>query len=131
MAPPPCSVTGSDVNFGDVLIKSIDGSRYKKDVAYTLDCSQRLGGIDDLRMQLQGPTRVINGETVLDTGIEGFGIRVQNSADHSLFTVGNNAWLPFNLTNQPALEAVPVKQSGATLAPSAFSATATMVVDYQ
>ena len=129
--PPPCTVTGSDVDFGDVLIRRIDGSQYLQPVTYKLDCGQRLTGADDLRMQLQGPTSVINGETVLNTVIDGFGIRIQNATNDSLITVGSSAWLPFSIDNQPTLEAVPVKQNGVSLVSSAFSATATMVVDYQ
>ncbi|MCQ8915694.1 fimbrial protein [Escherichia albertii] len=128
-APPPCSIKGSAVNFGDVLIKSINGSNYLKPVGYTLNCGARK--FDDLRMQLRGTTATINGQTVVATGIDGFGIRVQSVSDHSLFAVGYDNWTPFNFANQPKLEAVPVKQSGVQLTASAFSATVTMVVDYQ
>ena len=86
---------------------------------------------DDLQMQLQATTTTINGETVLSTGISGFGIRIQNAADHSLVAVGNSSWLPFNINTQPDFEAVPVKQSGVELMASEFNATMTMVVDYQ
>ncbi|WP_262197149.1 Yfc fimbriae subunit YfcR, partial [Escherichia coli] len=75
-------------------IRRIDGSQYLQPVTYKLDCGQRLTGADDLRMQLQGPTSVINGETVLNTGIDGFGIRIQNATNDSLITVGSSAWLP-------------------------------------
>ena len=103
--PPPCSVKGS------------------------LICSNSVS--DDLQMQLQATTTTINGETVLSTGISGFGIRIQNAADHSLVAVGNSSWLPFNINTQPDFEAVPVKQSGVELMASEFNATMTMVVDYQ
>ena len=127
--PPPCSVKGSAVEFGNVVINRIDGTNYQQDAKYTLNCGNKVS--DDLRMQLQGPTSVINGETVLNTGIDGFGIRIQNATNDSLITVGSSAWLPFSIDNQPTLEAVPVKQNGVSLVSSAFSATATMVVDYQ
>ncbi len=80
-------------------------------------------------MQLQATTTTINGETVLSAGISGFGIRIQNAADHSLVAVGNSSWLPFNINTQPDFEAVPVKQSGVELMASEFNATMTMVVD--
>ena len=128
-APPPCTVTGSAVEFGDVLIASIDGNNYRQNAGYTLDCSGRLS--DDLRMQLKGTTTTVNGETVLDAGIAGFGIRIENAADNSLFSIGENNWTPFNVNTQPQLKAVPVKQSGVQLTPSEFNATMTMVVDYQ
>ncbi len=86
---------------------------------------------NDLRMQLKGNTSTINGETVLSTNITGLGIRIENSADNSLFAVGENSWTPFNINNQPQLKAVPVKASGAQLAAGEFNASLTMVVDYQ
>ncbi len=33
--PPPCSVKGSAVEFGNVIIKSIDGANYRQPVGYT------------------------------------------------------------------------------------------------
>ncbi|MEO2952981.1 fimbrial protein, partial [Escherichia coli] len=117
------------VEFGNVIIKSIDGANYRQPVGYTLNCSNSVS--DDLQMQLQATTTTINGETVLSTGISGFGIRIQNAVDHSLVAVGNSSWLPFNINTQPDFEAVPVKQSGVELMASEFNATMTMVVDYQ
>lgn len=128
-APPPCSVEGSAVEFGSVIIKQIDGSNYRQEAGYKLDCSGRLA--DDLRMQLKGTTTTINGETVLSTGIDGFGIRIENAADNSLFAVGENNWTSFDYNSLPKLNAVPVKQSGAQLMASEFNASMTMVVDYQ
>ncbi|EFQ8034938.1 fimbrial protein [Escherichia coli] len=127
--PPPCSIQGSAVEFGSVVIKGIDGTNYRQPVGYTMNCSNSVS--DDLRMQLQATTTTINGETVLSTGIDGFGIRIQNATDHSLVAVGNSNWLPFKTSTQPDFEAVPVKQSGVELMASEFNATMTMVVDYQ
>ena len=127
--PPPCSVKGSAVKFGNVIINRIDGTNYQQDAKYTLNCGNKVS--DDLRMQLKGNTAVINGETVLSTDIAGLGGRIENPADNSLFAVGENNWTPFNVNTQPQLKAVPVKQSGVQLTPSEFNATMTMVVDYQ
>lgn len=127
--PPPCSIQGSAVEFGSVVIKGINGTNYRQPVGYTMNCSNSVS--DDLRMQLQATTTTINGETVLSTGIDGFGIRIQNATDHSLVAVGNSSWLPFKTSTQPDFEAVPVKQSGVELMASEFNATMTMVVDYQ
>ncbi|RZN54290.1 hypothetical protein D9736_00655 [Escherichia sp. E10V10] len=128
-APPPCSVTGSAVEFGDVIIKKINGTNYRMNAEYKLDCKGSLS--DDLQMQFKGTTTTINGETVLSTGISGFGIRIESASDNSLFPIGENNWTPFNINNQPKLKAVPVKESGVSLAASEFNASMTMVVDYQ
>ena len=127
--PPPCSVKGSAVEFGDVYISKINGTNYRQDAKYTLNCSNRAS--DDLQMQLKGNTTVINGETVLSTDIAGLGVRIENAADNALFAVGENNWTPFNVNTQPQLKAVPVKQSGVQLTPSEFNASLTMVVNYQ
>ena len=88
--------------------------------------------MDDLRLNMQATTTVINGETVIDTGIAGFGIRIQKASDHSILDLTPGTWLPFNFSSgAPALEAVPVVQSGVTLTAAEFSASATIVVDYQ
>ena len=86
--PPPCSVKGSAVEFGNVVINRIDGTNYQQDAKYTLNCGNKVS--DDLRMQLKGNTAVINGETVLSTDIAGLGVRIENAADNSLFAVGEN-----------------------------------------
>ena len=79
----------------------------------------------------QGITTTINGETVLSTGINGFGIRIQDASSHAPVALAGNNWLPFNVNSRPGFEAVPVKQSGTQLTASEFSATMTMVVEYQ
>lgn len=111
-----------------MIADNVDGTNYRQDAKYTLNCTNSLA--NDLRMQLKGNTND-NGETVLSTNITGLGIRIENSADNSLFAVGENSWTPFNINNQPQLKAVPVKASGAQLAAGEFNASLTMVVDYQ
>lgn len=128
-APPPCTIKGSNVEFGNVMINDIDGTNYRQAAKYTLNCGNKVS--NDLQMQLKGNTAVINGETVLSTDITGLGVRIENAADNSLFAVGENNWTPFNFNSQPQLKAVPVKQSGVQLTPSEFNASLTMVVDYQ
>lgn len=128
-APPPCTVKGSSVEFGNVVIDDIDGNNYRQNADYKLNCSQSVA--NDLQIQLKGTITTINGEMVISTNIPGFGIRIENAADNSLFAVGENNWTPFSINNQPLLKAVPVKENGVQLTPSEFNASLTMVVDYQ
>ena len=44
--PPPCSVKGSAVEFGNVVINRIDGTNYQQDAKYTLNCGNKVS--DDL-----------------------------------------------------------------------------------
>ncbi|TMQ91843.1 fimbrial protein, partial [Escherichia coli] len=71
--------------------------------------------MDALRLQKQAATVVINGDTVIRTGIPGFGIRIQKANDSSILDLTSGSWLPFKFySGAPALEAVPGKQSGTT-----------------
>lgn len=45
-APPPCSVKGSAVEFGNVFINKINGTNYRQDAKYTLSCGNKAS--DDL-----------------------------------------------------------------------------------
>ncbi|QLR78161.1 fimbrial protein [Citrobacter freundii] len=130
-APPPCTVTGGTVEFGDVLTTKVDGVNFLQPVGYSLSCNGRLS--DFLKLQIQGTAITINGESVLKTNVPNLGIRLQNVADKSVIPPGSVAWLPFQYTggSGPAIQAVPVKTNGVTLTGGAFNAGATLVVDYQ
>lgn len=71
----PCTVNGAAVEFGNVFINKINGVDYKRPIDYSLVCNNL--AMDDLRLQMQATTVVINGETVISTGILGlvFGFR--------------------------------------------------------
>lgn len=130
-APMPCTINGATVEFGDVLIKLIDGGNLTQPVNYGLNCSGRLS--DYLKLQIQGTAVTINGESLLQTTTSGLGIRLQTKADKTLVPIGSTDWLNFQYAggSGPELEAVLVKNSGATLQAGEFSAAATLVVDYQ
>ncbi len=70
--PPPCTVTGSDVDFGDVLIRRIDGSQYLQDA-----------GVERHRMFLREP--------LLDSDIfTDLMIRVEMSPHHRVCAIGTD-----------------------------------------
>ncbi len=92
--PPPCSVKGSAVKFGNVIINKDPMVPITNRMRNTPSTASNKVS-DDLRMQLKGNTAVINGETVLSTDIAGLGVRIENAADNSLFAVGENNWTPF------------------------------------
>lgn len=130
-APPPCTVTGGTVEFGDVMTTKVNGENYLQAVGYSLSCNGRLS--DFLKLQIQGTAITINGESVLQTDVPNLGIRLQNAADRSVIPLGSGIWLPFQYTGSsgPEIQAVPVKSNGVTLTGGAFNAGATLVVDYQ
>lgn len=128
---PPCTITGGTVEFGTMLLGKVDGSNYMQPVKYSLNCSGRVS--DYLKLQIQGTSMTVNGETVLKTDKPSLGIRLQTADDKTLVPIGTSSWLNFQYTSSsgPSLQAVPVKVSGTTLTAGEFNAAATMVVDYQ
>lgn len=129
---PPCTITGGDVEFGNVTISKIDGSNYAQPINYSLNCGSRAA--DGLKLQIQGTATTINGESVLKTSVNGLGLQLKATSGGTLLTPGTSSWLNFQCkttTCGPALQATPVKASGTTLAAGEFSASATLVVEYQ
>lgn len=127
---PPCSVNGNkpvEVDFGEVMTTSINGKDYRRQlVEYTLDCKGK-GAWTAMRLQVSGKVGFDN--TALGTSIDGLAIRFQKGQGGDTLPV--NKWLNFTYPNKPELWAVPTMEPGATLKAGAFSASATLSVDYQ
>jgi type 1 fimbria pilin len=127
LLPPPCVINGDQeisVNFTDeVMTTKVDGINYRQPVIYTLSCTA--ASANTLKMQIRG----INSgfANSLQTSNTDLGIAL--SSDTLALPV--NSWLNFNLPSQPALFATLVKRPGATLKAGVFTATATILVDYQ
>ncbi|WP_337233032.1 fimbrial protein, partial [Vibrio cholerae] len=56
-------------------------------VGYRLSCNGRVS--DYLKLQIQGNAVTINGESVLQTDVDGLGIRLQTATDGALISPGN------------------------------------------
>ncbi|WP_232733440.1 fimbrial protein [Serratia marcescens] len=125
---PPCEVNNNnliEVNFGnDVMTTRVDGEYKKMPINYTLQCQG--GAYNAVRMRIDGQGASFDGG-VLKTDKADFGIALLNNGKR--FPI--NGWSNFTYPNQPMLEAVPVKRSGTRLSGGAFSAGATMRVEYQ
>lgn len=128
--PPPCTITAPTVEFGTIMTTKVDGGRNVQLVGYELICTG--GSSDYLKMQIQGTSITVNGESVLKTDINGLGIRLQKRSDKTLLPIGTSSWWNFQAgRDDPLLEAVLVTPTGTTLSAGEFNAAATMVVDYQ
>lgn len=126
---PPCVINNNqtiEVNFGDVMTNRVDGSNYEQALNYTLSCTGNASNA--LKMQLVG-TQAGSGfaSNVLQTDAAGLGIALKNGGS----AMALNSWTNFTYPTLPVLTAVPVKGSGVTLSGGAFSASATMRVEYQ
>ncbi|MDC6117558.1 fimbrial protein [Serratia rubidaea] len=128
--PPPCTINNDDqieVDFGNrVGINKVDGVNYRTALNYQITCQDRGAHNWALTLSLTGAQAGFDNEA-LKTNMDNLGIRIYR--DDVPFTP--NQTLEIDVNNPPRLEAVPVKQSGATLTEGAFEAWATLRADYQ
>ncbi len=126
--PPPCTIDAGntiEVDFGDVGIRRVDGTHYRRGVGYAISCgSNTLPWA--LKLSVNGTPTAFDGSAV-QTSVPGLGIRLfQNNVPFAL-----NTPLDITLSSPPTLEVVPVKQPGAVLAPARFTAVATLLAEYE
>lgn len=124
---PACIINDNrtiEVDFGEILTVSVDGSNYMKKIDYTLVCSGLKSNA--LQMRIQGNPAVFN-TSALQTNISDFGVALLNDGQ----PLRINSWLKFTYPNMPQLQAVPVKRSGSKLPGGAFTAGATLLIAYQ
>ncbi|CNK66011.1 fimbrial protein [Yersinia aldovae] len=128
--PPPCVInSGStiDVAFGENLgVKKIDGINYTQNVPYQVTCDALTAGLD-LGLTIISASVTTFDSAAIQTNMPDLGIRLlKNGIPFAL-----NTRIPYDNSNPPILQAVPVQVVGATLGEGVFEATATLLVDYQ
>lgn len=125
----PCVVNNGAiivVDFGNEMMTTrIDGTEYKKQIEYTLDCSKATSSYQKIRISTTS-TSTFDANSIA-TGKTGLGIAIYNGTTR--YTLGN--WINFTDPALPKLYAVPVKDSGVTLTGGAFDVLASLVVAYQ
>ena len=130
VAPPTCTISNGntiEVDFSKVFIDRIDGKNFMQDVPYTITCSSSTRDSSlEMTLTLTGAATDYN-SAAIETDVPGLGIELQQ--DGKPFTLGSTITIAESA--RPTLKAVPVKKSGAVLSESAFSAWATLQVDYQ
>lgn len=116
-----------DVDFGsEVAVTDVAAGLVAKEISYSLECDNA-DATQSLRMNIKG-TGADFDAAVLKTSITNLGVKIQaNGADYPLNTALNFV----GANNKPALKAVLVQKPGARLQTGAFTAGATMTVDYQ
>lgn len=130
IAPPICTVNNQEtleIDFSNVWIDKIDGNNYKKPVGLSVECDyDNQDNAIQMTLTFGGSPSSFN-PAAIATDIKGLGIAIaQNGVP---LTIGKA--LVVNEQNMPLLEAVPVKESGASLKENAFEAWATIKVEYQ
>lgn len=130
VAPPPCVINDGqaiEVDFGnDVITTRVDGNNYRRPIPYTVECSDNTSNAMTLEIQ----------------GVEaGFGSNVlrTNKPDLGIALFSGNTYEPLELSTPiqftypaiPVLTAAPIKRTGSKLTAGAFSAAASIKVDFQ
>ncbi|WP_105665501.1 fimbrial protein [Cronobacter dublinensis] len=126
----PCEINNNqliDVDFGDsVITTDVAKGTVEKPVNYTLDCTNADQN-KTLAMRISGVGAGFD-DKVLKTSIPELGVKMK--ADGADYPLNSNLTLA-SATSKPALTALLVQQPGARLPTGAFTAGATMTVDYQ
>ncbi|ANS44716.1 fimbrial protein [Serratia inhibens] len=124
--PPPCTINDGkvfDVNFDEIGVNKIDGKNYLQSVNYSLSCkTNNLSW--NMYLGITGQVASFDTSAIQST--------VPDLAIHMLLNGKDfviNKPLLVDLNNLPILQAVPVKNG--TLVEGAFSASATLYVEYQ
>jgi type 1 fimbria pilin len=128
--PPPCVVSSGstiDVAFGENLgVNKIDGTHYTQTVPYSVICDGVTGGLE-LGLTIVSGSVTPFDPAAIQSNIQNLGIRILK--DGVPFAL--NTRIPYDNSNPPTLQAVPVKATGTTLSEGAFESAATLLVDYQ
>lgn len=126
----PCVINNNqniDVDFGsNMAVTDVAAGMIERPITYALDCST-MDTEKSLKMMIQGTGTDFNGD-VLKTSMTDLGIKIKaNGSDYPLNTAFNFA----SADSKPTLTALLVQKPGARLQTGAFTAGATMTVDYQ
>lgn len=126
----PCEINNNqniDVDFGsDVAVTDVAAGLIEKPISYELNCTS-MDTTKSLKMTISGNGADFD-QDVLKTSITSLGVKIKaNGNDYPL----NTAFNFVSAETKPDLTALLVQQSGARLETGAFTAGATMTVDYQ
>ena len=128
---PECEINDNQqivVNFGEVLTTRIDGANYETPIVYTLKCTNLLR--NTLKINLKGNGASFNGQ-LFTTDVTGLGIKVYDASKTTIAPNSGVVSFTYAENKAPALYAVPVMQTNASLPDGAFNGSATMVFSYQ
>lgn len=125
---PPCIVNGNrdiPIDFGnDIIVSRIDSRIYERSIPYVLDCSA--GTSKALKMQIRGGGASFD-TTVLGTSKANLAIELKSNGSKMAI----NSWHNFTDPARPSLSAVVIKNRSGAVTGGYFTATSTLLVDYQ
>ncbi|CAI1221981.1 TPA: fimbrial protein [Serratia fonticola] len=133
--PPVCQLGQQDpirVPFGKVGVRKVDGTAFKKDVPYQLNCLGDMSQPWDVTLTFGGTlagagfdNATLRTVTPLNTGK--LGIQIQKNGQ----PLELNKAFAIDVGTPPILSAVPVKRAGTDLVGDDFTATGTLTIAFQ
>ncbi|EOE1424303.1 fimbrial protein [Providencia stuartii] len=115
-----------EVDFGDMIIKNIDGVAYEQPIDYTLDCDDATNSTP-LKLRFENNSGANFNANLLRTSEPNLGLRVKQDGYPFAF----NNWVYFTYGNQPELSVVPVARGSAGIDDGPFTASALLTVEYE
>lgn len=128
LLPPPCKINqGSnvDVNFGDVLTKSIKGLEQKREINYQIECGYNNNNWD-MYLSVNGIKSDFD-KNGLKTNIDNLAVKF--SLDHEMLELGKKYRINENTLG--TLWAILIKKKNSELPSGYFFATGTLLVEYK
>lgn len=131
----PCDINGGSslsVEFGEVGINRIDGTRYMQKMSFPVNCP---GGFDmPFKMVYQGEVSDFD-PAALKASPDGLGIKLRRQCNgHEYCDVEVGGYIPVSMMDLESqlmnFQSVPVKRQGAELEAGLFSASASFRLEY-
>lgn len=127
---PPCSINGGepiDIDFGEVGVNKVDGQNYAQTFTLMYECE---GTTTDMILRYLGVATTFD-KAAVQSNIPEFGIQLQHQRNGAIapFEVGSTLAIP-SYQGSSHFIATPVKNAGAELQEGAFTAAATLQLEY-
>ncbi|CAI2025948.1 fimbrial protein [Serratia fonticola] len=128
---PPCKINDGalmEINFGEVGVNKVDGENYAQTFSLKYTCK---GARTNAVLRYMGQATAFD-HTAVQSNIPDFGIRLRHqSYDGNVndFEIGSSVDVP-SYSDESTLIASPVKKAGAKLQEGAFTAAATLQLEY-
>ncbi|MND56852.1 hypothetical protein D3C80_479690 [compost metagenome] len=126
----PCTVSNDeviDVSFGNIRVNGVNGKDNTQVIPYSVDCH---GAPDDSPLQLTIiGTEESYDDAALTTSADGLGLQIQ--ANGQAMRLNKPLSTTLGELSSLTLTAVPVKDTAKTLTEQPFTATATLIAQYQ
>lgn len=127
---PPCTINGGqpvELDFGEVGVNKVNGENYQQPFTLTYECE---GTSTDKALRYLGAVTAFD-KAAVQSNIPEFGIRLQHQKNGvtTAFEVGSTLAIP-SYQGSSQFIATPVKNAGVELQEGAFTAAATLQLEY-